>query len=56
MKLTDTRATNTKVKKTQNKPNSHFAKPVRMASLSMMPDHIICAGSKAANCMDACLK
>ena len=27
-----------------------------MASLSMMPDHIICAGSKAANCMDLCLK
>ena len=22
----------------------------------MMPDHIICAGSKAANCMDLCLK
>jgi len=56
MKLLDTRATNTKVKKTQKKPNSHFAKPVRMASLSMMPDHIICAGSKAAGCMDACLK
>jgi len=56
MKLLDTRATNTKVKKTQKKPNSHFSKPVRMASLSMMPDHIICAGSKAANCMDACLK
>ena len=56
MKLLDTRATNTKVKKTQKKPNSHFAKPVRMASLSMMPDHIICAGSKAANCMDLCLK
>jgi len=56
MKLLDTRATNTKVKKTQKKPNSHFTKPVRMASLSMMPDHIICAGSKAANCMEACLK
>ena len=56
MKLLDTRATNTKVKKTQKKPTSHFAKPIRMASLSMMPDHIICAGSKAANCMDLCLK
>ena len=55
-KLLDTRATNTKVKKTQKKPTSHFAKPIRMASLSMMPDHIICAGSKAANCMEACLK
>ncbi len=41
MKLLDTRATNTKVKKTQKKPNSHFAKPVRMASLSMMPDHYL---------------
>lgn len=56
MKLLDTRATNTKVKKTQKKPNSHFTKPIRMASLSMMPDNIICPGSKAANCMDACLK
>ena len=27
-----------------------------MASLSMLPDRIICAGSKAAGCMDACLK
>jgi hypothetical protein len=56
MKLLDTRATNPKVKKTQKKPNSHFANPIRMASLSMMPDHIICAGSRAANCMDLCLK
>ena len=56
MKLLNTTASNTKIKKTQNKPNSHFTKPVRMASLSMMPDHIICAGSKAAGCMKACLK
>ena len=56
MKLLNTTASNTKIKKTQNKPNNYFGKPVRMASLSMMPDHIICAGSKAAGCMDACLK
>ena len=56
MKLLNTTASNTKIKKTQNKPNNYFQKPIRMASLSMMPDHIICAGSKAANCMDLCLK
>jgi hypothetical protein len=27
-----------------------------MASLSLLPDNIICPGSKSANCMDACLK
>ena len=56
MKLLNTTASNTKIKKTQNKPNNYFGKPIRMASLSMLPDHIICAGSKAANCMDLCLK
>ena len=56
MKLLNTTASNTKIKKTQNKPNNYFGKPVRMASLSMLPDRIICAGSKAAGCMDACLK
>jgi hypothetical protein len=56
MKLLNTTASNTKIKKTQNKPNNYFAKPIRMASLSMLPDRIICAGSKAAGCMDACLK
>ena len=56
MKLLNTTASNTKIKKTQNKPNNYFQKPIRMTSLSMMPDHIICAGSKAANCMDLCLK
>ena len=56
MKLLNTTASNTKIKKTQNKPNNYFAKPIRMASLSMLPDNIICAGSKAAGCMNACLK
>lgn len=56
MKLVNTTASNPKIKKTQNKPNNYFAKPIRMASLSMLPDRIICAGSKAAGCMDACLK
>ena len=56
MKLLNTTASNTKIKKTQNKPNNYFGKPIRMASLSMLPDNIICAGSKAAGCMDACLK
>ena len=56
MRLLNTTASNTKIKKTQNKPNNYFGKPVRMASLSLLPNNIICPGSKAANCMDACLK
>ena len=56
MRLLNTTASNTKIKKTQNKPNNYFGKPIRIASLSMLPDNIICAGSKAAGCMDACLK
>ena len=56
MKLLNTTASNTKIKKTQNKPNNYFGKPIRMASLSLLPDRIICPGSKAAGCMDACLK
>ena len=56
MKLVNTNASNTKIKKTQNKPNNYFGKPVRIASLSMLPDNILCAGSKAAGCMDFCLK
>ena len=56
MRLLNTTASNTKIKKTQNKPNNYFGKPVRMASLSLLPDNIICPGSKAAGCMDACLK
>ena len=56
MSLLNTTASNTKIKKTQNKPNNYFGKPIRMASLSMLPDRMICAGSKAAGCMDFCLK
>ena len=56
MRLLNTTASNTKIKKTQNKPNNYFSKPVRMASLSLLPNNIICPGSKAAGCMDACLK
>ena len=56
MSLLNTTASNTKIKKTQSKPNNYFPKPIRMASLSMLPDNILCAGSKAAGCMDFCLK
>ena len=56
MSLLNTTASNTKIKKTQNKPNNYFGKPVRMASLSLLPDNIICAGSKSAGCMELCLK
>ena len=55
-KLLDTakQSGNTKVAKTGNKKNA--LGDVRMASLSMHPDHIICPGSKAAGCMDGCFK
>tara|TARA_R110000824_G_scaffold6564_2_gene30257 strand:+ start:145 stop:873 length:729 start_codon:yes stop_codon:yes gene_type:complete len=46
---------NTKIRKTGNDAKL-FGKPVRMAQLSMMPNAILCAGSKAAGCMDDCLK
>jgi len=46
---------NTKVAKT-GKKGLPFGEKVRMAQLSMMPDSILCAGSKAAGCMDSCLK
>jgi hypothetical protein len=51
-KLLDTskRLGNPKVRK------SSVANAVRMASLTMHPDNVICAGSKAAGCMDDCLK
>tara|TARA_R100000742_G_C4269834_1_gene88406 strand:- start:726 stop:1481 length:756 start_codon:yes stop_codon:yes gene_type:complete len=59
MKLLDTNQNNTKIKKSieyislwknLNKDNTDFA------SLSLMPDYKICAGSKSAGCMDLCLK
>jgi hypothetical protein len=43
---------NTKIAKTIAKAGG----AVRVASLSMYPDAVICAGSKAAGCMDGCLK
>lgn len=53
-KLLDTakKSGNTKVAKTGKKSKG----AVRMAQLSMMPDNILCAGAKAAGCMDFCLK
>ncbi len=51
MKLLDTSNSNTKVRKTEK-----LADAVRIASLSLMPDPIICAQSGAAKCFDLCLK
>ena len=51
---TDPKSGNTKVAKTGAKL-SELGK-VRMASLSMLPDEVICPGSKAAGCMNPCLK
>jgi len=51
MKLLDRSGGNTKLRKTNNKEMKlHFA------GLSMHPDDAICAGAKAAGCMDDCLK
>ena len=51
MKLLDRSGGNTKIRKTNSKElDLHFA------GLSMHPDDAICAGSKAAGCMDDCLK
>jgi len=50
MTLLSTNASNTKIAKSQ-KGTSY-----RIASLSMMPDRQICAGSKMADCFDLCLK
>jgi len=51
MKLLNTTASNTKIKKTQT-----LGDAIRLASLSMMPHIKICAGSKAAGCFEDCLK
>jgi len=51
MKLLNTNASNTKIKKTQT-----LGDAIRLASLSMMPHIKICAGSKAAGCFEDCLK
>ena len=69
MKLLDTRATNTKVNKTQQGFNAFDKseqqlladlfpddfKPIRLASLSLYPNNRLCAGAKAAGCMDGCI-
>ena len=51
MKLLSTSASNTKIAKTQKAEKI----PTRVASLSLYPDDVICAGSKAAGCREACL-
>ena len=53
MKLLDTNATpgNMKMAKTQSSAAGR-----RFASLSLYPDLVLCPGSKAAGCMDGCLK
>ena len=51
MKLLDTNASNTKVKKTEKKADN-----VRLASLSLMPDEIICPWCVKAGCKNLCLK
>ena len=51
MKLLDTNASNTKVKKTEKKSDN-----VRLASLSLMPDEIICPWCVKAGCKNLCLK
>ena len=51
MKLLSINASNTKIKKTQEK---ELVK-TRLASLSLYPDNIICPGSIAAKCQDGCL-
>ena len=50
-KLLDTSTGNTKIRKTQNSEEA-----VRVASLSMMPDSVLCPWSKVAGCFDVCLK
>lgn len=50
-KLLDTGLGNTKVSKTES-----LADGVRLASLSLMPDPIICAQSGAADCFNLCIK
>lgn len=50
MPLLVTNNGNTKIRKSAEQSG------MRIASLSLMPDLTICAGSKAAGCMDLCLK
>ena len=69
MKLLDTRATNTKVSKTQKGFNAFDKseqqvladlfpeqfKAIRLASLSLYPNSRLCPGAKPAGCMDGCI-
>ena len=50
VKLLNTGGTNSKIAKSQN--GTEF----KIASLSLYPNNIICAGAKAADCMRLCLK
>lgn len=50
MKLLDTSASNTKVRKSQKESG------LRIASLSLYPNDFICSGAKLADCMKPCLK
>lgn len=50
MKLLNTGATNAKILKSQN------GTQYKIASLTLYPNNVICAGAKAAGCMDLCLK
>tara|TARA_R110000823_G_scaffold39287_8_gene105109 strand:+ start:2861 stop:3556 length:696 start_codon:yes stop_codon:yes gene_type:complete len=52
MKLLSTSASNTKIAKTQKKEKVQ----TRVASLSMLPDDVICPASKAAGCRAGCLE
>ena len=51
MKLLNVNGSNTKIAKTIKRGEN-----IRVASLSLMPDRKICAGSKAAGCFETCLK
>jgi len=55
-KLMDRSQGNLKLRKTQNDVFNPFDLPLYVASLSLFPDSITCPGSKAAGCMDPCLK
>ena len=50
VKLLNTGGTNSKIAKSQN--GTEF----KIASLSLYPNNIICAGAKSADCMRLCLK
>ena len=59
MKLLDTSGNNTKVKKTNDfrskKVVDKFGNYIRLASLSMRPDDILCPSRHLAGCAEPCL-